>query len=573
MATREGTLFAGRYRVQRRLGSGAMATVFLAVDERLRRDVAVKRLHAGSSEDVAQRFDREARLGALLNHPNIVSVYDVVTEDDDVLIVMEYVKGWTLASSMARGTLQRERALEILGGVAAALDHAHDHGVIHRDVKPANVLLRTDGFAKLADLGIATAAHATQITRAGSVLGTPAYMAPEQLSGGEITAAVDVYALAAVAYEVLSGQKARQGRTPLEIAHKVATEPPPDLRGAWPEAPMAVALALKSGMARDPSERPRSVRVLVRALEVAARVPDSPAAVRPEPPPAELEEPEQEAPAGPQQLAQPAPIGREPDAEARTPVSAAHAAEDSPPVAAPQAAADSLAEPPPSERVTKPYRVAPHSPPRRIAMPTSPPLEQQRSRRAWAAVAALVLALAVAGGLFALYAGSGGSGADSEQQAATQARAERADRAQRRREAQRNESQAASPSTTTEEPPRQQTQPDTTTSDTTTPEAAPPTDEPIDPAAGRRLNDEGFALSQAGDHAAAVPVLERAVASFPQDSTDINYAFSLYNLGRALRLSGRPADAIAPLERRLRFANQRGVVQRELELAREAAGR
>ena len=218
-----------------------------------------------------------------------------------MLIVMEYVKGWTLASSMARGTLQRERALEILAGVAAALDHAHDHGVIHRDVKPANVLVRTDGFAKLADLGIATAAHATRITRAGSVLGTPAYMAPEQLAGGEITAAVDVYALAAVAYEVLSGQKARQGRTPLEIAHKVATEPPPDLRGAWPEAPMAVALALKSGMARDPWERPRSVRVLVRALEVAAQVPDSPAAIRPEPPPAPVprEAPEEEVPVAP----------------------------------------------------------------------------------------------------------------------------------------------------------------------------------------------------------------------------------------------------------------------------------
>ena len=565
MATREGTLFAGRYRVRRRLGSGAMATVFLAEDERLRRDVAVKRLHAGSSEDVAHRFDREARLGASLNHPNIVSIYDVVTEHDDVLIVMEYVKGWTLASSMARGTLQRERALEILTGVAAALDHAHDHGVIHRDVKPANVLLRTDGFAKLADLGIATAAHATRITRAGSVLGTPAYMAPEQLAGGEITAAVDVYALAAVAYEVLSGQKARQGRTPLEIAHKVATEPPPDLRGAWPEAPMAVAIALKGGMARDPSERPRSARVLVRALEVAAQVPDSPAAVRPEPPAALIgaddvdDKGSLKAPASEQEAA----VASAPKADERAAVS--------PPLEPPPEEPPSDLPPPeqpPSERVTTPYRVAPRPPSRRIAMPTGPPPGRRRSRGVWLAIAALLVALAGGGGALALWAdgGAGGGGADGEQASQAQARA---DRAERRRAARRRaaEKPPPAPSTTSEQAPPRQAQPERTT-----PERTTPTDQPTDPAAGRRLNDQGYALMQGGDNAAAVPVLERAVASFPEDSTDINYAFALYNYGRALRLSGRPADAITPLERRLRFDNQREVVQRELDLARAAAG-
>ena len=573
MATREGTLFAGRYRVQRRLGSGAMATVFLAEDERLRRDVAVKRLHAGSSEDVAQRFDREARLGASLNHPNIVSIYDVVAEDDDVLIVMEYVKGWTLASSMARGTLQRERALEILGGVAAALDHAHDHGVIHRDVKPANVLVRTDGFAKLADLGIATATHATQITRAGSVLGTPAYMAPEQLAGGEITAAVDVYALAAVAYEVLSGQKARQGRTPLEIAHKVATEPPPDLRGAWPEAPTAVALALKSGMARDPSERPRSVRVLVRALEVAAQVPDSPAAVSPAPAPSQAVE---SAPAAAGALAA-AHTAQEREtvaparpAEERETVAPARHVEEGETVA-PARQVDGGAEPPPpeSERVTAPYRVEPRPAPRRVAMPAGPAPRPHRSRRTWLPVAVLLLALAIGGGLLALWAAGDGGANDPEQQQASEAQA-RAERAERR-EARRRDAA----STTTEE---QQAQPTTTGESTTTPEpttpaptATTPADQPIDPAAGRQLNDQGFALARAGDHEAAVPVLERAVASFPQDSTDINYAYALFNLGRSLRLSGRADEAVAPLERRLRFNNQRGVVQRELDLAREAA--
>src|SRR5215211_1243844 len=166
MTTPAGTLrFADRYRVLRRLGSGGMATVYLAEDERLGRRVAVKRLHADSPEDVAQRFDREARLGASLNHPNLVAVYDTVTDDEGVLIVMEYVDGPTLGQALKDGPLPVARALEVLRAVASALDHAHAQGIIHRDVKPANILLGADGRSKLADLGIAfAAAHATQIT-------------------------------------------------------------------------------------------------------------------------------------------------------------------------------------------------------------------------------------------------------------------------------------------------------------------------------------------------------------------------------------------------------------------------
>src|SRR5215210_6207614 len=141
MTSRAGTLsFAGRYRVVRRLGAGGMATVYLAEDERLGRRVAVKRLHADSPEDVAQRFAREARLGASLNHPNLVSVYDTVTDDDGVLIVMELVRGESLADALREGPLETEDALAVVRDVASALDHAHSHGVVHRDVKPANVL-------------------------------------------------------------------------------------------------------------------------------------------------------------------------------------------------------------------------------------------------------------------------------------------------------------------------------------------------------------------------------------------------------------------------------------------------
>ena len=273
----EGTLLAARYRIVRRLGSGAMAVVFLAQDERLGRPVAIKRLHADSPEETAERFEREARLGASLNHPNIVAVYDVAHDLDGVLIVMEYVNGWTLARATAGQRLDPGRALEILAGVAAALDHAHRHGVIHRDVKPANVLLRTDGVVKLADLGIATAATATRITHAGSVLGTPSYMAPEQLEGGDVTAPVDVYALAALAFELLSGKKARDGRSPMEIAHTVASQHPPDLSVAWPEAPPRLGRVLARGMAREPAQRPRSASELVRGLgDLTARPPQAP---------------------------------------------------------------------------------------------------------------------------------------------------------------------------------------------------------------------------------------------------------------------------------------------------------
>jgi eukaryotic-like serine/threonine-protein kinase len=260
-------LLDGRYRIVRRLGSGGMASVFLAEDERLGRLVAVKRLHGEiSDEDVVRRFQREARLGASLNHPNIVAVYDIAADPEGVLIVMEHVEGHTLREEIASGPLPAERALPILRGVGEALDHAHGLGVLHRDVKPANVLLRTDGAVKLADLGIATAAEQSRITRSGAVLGTAAYMAPERLDGAAGDHRVDVYALTSVAFETLAGRKAVEGATPLEVARRVVSQPPPDLRDALPEAPAAAAAALRRGLAKDPADRPGSAGELVAEL-------------------------------------------------------------------------------------------------------------------------------------------------------------------------------------------------------------------------------------------------------------------------------------------------------------------
>ncbi len=215
---RAGTPLAGRYRVLRRLGTGGMATVFLAEDERLGREVAIKRLHTDAPEASLRRFEQEAKLGAALNHPNLVAIYDTVAAEEGALIVMEYVSGKPL-SELAGRPMRRSRALPILRSVADALDHAHAAGVVHRDVKPGNVLVGDDGTVKLADLGIARAIGASQITSEGSVVGTLPYMSPERLAGpGAGGPESDVYALAAVAYELLSGRPPSEAASTGEAA-------------------------------------------------------------------------------------------------------------------------------------------------------------------------------------------------------------------------------------------------------------------------------------------------------------------------------------------------------------------
>jgi tetratricopeptide (TPR) repeat protein len=257
-----GTRLAERYTVLRRLGSGGMATVFLAEDSRLGRDVAIKRLHTDAPGASLKRFRREARLGAALNHPNVVAVHDTIATEDGALIVMEYVDGPSLAELAAAGPMRPERALPILRSVAEALDHAHAEGVVHRDVKPANVLVRDDGVVKLADLGIAKAVGATQITSEGSVIGTLPYMAPERLRGpGAGGPESDVYALAAVAYELLSGRPPREARSE-ETVDRV-----PDLRAGWPDGPGRAIAVLERGLDPDPARRQPSAGRLVEELE------------------------------------------------------------------------------------------------------------------------------------------------------------------------------------------------------------------------------------------------------------------------------------------------------------------
>jgi eukaryotic-like serine/threonine-protein kinase len=253
-----------RYTVEKPLGRGGMATVELAEDTELRRKVAIKRLSASLvGDDVLQeRFFREARLAAALSHPNLVAVYDVGDEDGLPYIVMEYVEGETLAELMRReGPSDADRAVELLVQVCAGLEHAHAAGLVHRDIKPQNLLVRSDGVVKIADFGIARTLQATQLTQVGTVLGTAAYLAPEQAAGEQVTAAADIYSLGAVAYELLSGRTPYEFESLADLAVK-QRQPPPPLRGV----PAHVERAVLRALAFKPANRPRSAAAFAAEL-------------------------------------------------------------------------------------------------------------------------------------------------------------------------------------------------------------------------------------------------------------------------------------------------------------------
>jgi serine/threonine protein kinase len=483
------SVLASRYRVLDRLGSGGMATVYLAEDERLGRKVAVKRLHSDSPEDAARRFQREAKVGASLSHPNLVTVFDTVADDDGVLIVMEYVEGDNLARLMARERVPAEQAVSIIRQVAGALDHAHQAGVVHRDVKPANILITPDGKAKLVDLGIATASERTQITAVGTVLGTPSYMAPEQLEGGKITKAVDIYALGAVAYELLSGQKARTGRTPVEIAHQIASDPAPDVRQAWADAPPPAAELLQQAMARDPNERPSSAGQHGRALDDAFK------ATRPS-----------------SATTRTLPLRR-----------------------------DERSATPPGDRAAAAAALP-------VRDRTPPPTRTGRGAPRWIPIAALLAVLLVAAGaIAAVISGNNDNGTAAVTEPA-----------KHKAPAAKEKTKKASPAPTT----ASQTTPATTsqTTATTTPAAT------SDPA---QMQLQAHNLIDQGQYDQAIAIDKEVVAKGP--GSGLTYAYALYDLGHALRLAGRPDEAIPVLEQRMKINNQRDVVKAELEQAKKDA--
>jgi eukaryotic-like serine/threonine-protein kinase len=414
-AITRGARLKDRYRLERTLGRGGMAAVWVGHDEVLDRPVAVKVLSdtIASDPSFVDRFRREARVAAGLSHPNLVRVYDFSEEGERPYLVMQLVPGEDLATRLGRGERVDcdQLALELLG----ALSHVHRSGILHRDVKPGNIVIEPNGTAKLIDFGIALPSDATALTSTGLVLGTERYVAPEVLEGRSATERSDLYSCGLVLQACAGGGS-------------------PELR--------ALAAALAS---RDPRRRPRSAESSLARLRQ----------------PSVVERPTEVLEASSERRDQPLP-----------------------------------------------------------------------RRRKIVATALGLLATLLVAGLVALGGGGPEGGGGREAKQANESKRETAKAEQ----------------------------------------APPPQSSPIDPASGATLNEQGFAMVQAGEYEAAVPVLEEAVESFPEGTDDLDYAYALFNFGNALRLSGRPDEAIPVLERRLEIPNQEGEVLEELEAARAEAG-
>ncbi len=452
-----GELLKDRYRLERTLGRGGMAAVWLGHDEVLDRPVAVKVLADTIAADpgFVARFRREAQTAAGLSHPNLVGVYDFSEEGERPYLVMQFVPGENLAALLERG--EGVDCDKLAREMLDALAHIHGAGILHRDVKPGNIVVEPDGTAKLIDFGIARPLDATAMTRTGLIMATERFAAPEVMEGRPATERSDLYSLGVV------------------------------LRACEGSCSRALGALIASLTEKDPAVRPRSARQALARLE------------RAEP---ALEQPTQVFEAE-----------MEPRPEAESP----------PP-------------PPAYERQTG--------------------RGSRRSR--WGALVALLAFLAAVGAIAAVALTGGGD--DGKQPRQAKAQAKEAKKAQKSSSA----AGANKPAASTPAPAEESSEPE--------PSESAPAPEGGDSADGASLNEQGFALIQAGEYEAAVPVLEEAVAAFPEGSEDLNYAYALFNLGNALRLSGRPEEAIPVLEKRLEIPNQTGTVEAELEAAREEVG-
>jgi serine/threonine-protein kinase len=280
------TLIDGRYRAQKRLGSGGMAEVWCAEDEVLGRRVALKLMGGRFAEDpeFRERFRREAQAAAGMQHPNIVGVYDRSEWDGTPYIAMELVDGKTLKELVTeRGPLPADVAVGFTEQVLAALGYAHRRGIVHRDIKPQNVIIDRDGQAKVADFGIARAGDTSEMTQAGTMVGTVQYISPEQAEGHPVDRRADLYSVGIVLYELLTGQVPFDGEAPISIAIKQINErpvPPGQLR---PGIPPALEDVVLRSLEKDPARRFQSAEEFIAALEAARRAPTRQIVMEPTP--------------------------------------------------------------------------------------------------------------------------------------------------------------------------------------------------------------------------------------------------------------------------------------------------
>jgi serine/threonine-protein kinase len=527
-----------RYRVVRHIANGGMASVWAAEDQTLGRLVAVKVLSPAYAQDESAqaRFLREARAAARLSFcRHIVTVYDLGEHDGQAYMVMEHFAGGTVADRLREGIpIPRPQALRWVQEAAEALDCAHRHGVVHRDVKPANLLLDEQGRLAVGDFGIARVASEASVTQTGQVLGTAAYISPEQARGAPATAASDRYALAVVAFELLTGRRPFSAEHPAAQARLHVEATVPDASAAADGLPRAVDDVLQRGMAKNPDERPPTAEAFAEDLAHALGGVGDAATTRVARPPGAAAA----AAAVPR-----APRAPRPAPERRT---------DHARTAGQRAAADRpAAMPAPRRRDAGPPPAAVPAPPRR------------RSRAPAAALAALMLA---GGAAAAVLATSGGGDTPASERRSSSSGAQSASTART------TQSTATATATATAQQPAASA-PATTQAPST--QASTATSTPPASGSPSALNDQGFALLQKGDAAGAVPVLERSVQGYRDagQRSGLGYAFALFNLGRALRLGGRPADAIPYLQERLEVSdNQRPAVESELAAACAAAG-
>ena len=263
----------GRYEIKAEIGRGGMATVYHAYDPRFEREVALKVLPREMLHDpqFRARFEREAKTIAMLEHPAIVPVYDFGEEDGQPYFVMRYMTGGSLTERMKQGPMAIQEVVHIFGRLGPALDDAHAKGIIHRDLKPGNILFDQYGEPYISDFGIAKIAASQTNVTGSSILGTPAYMSPEQAQGEGIDGRSDIYGLAVILFELLTGQQPYHGDTPMSVVVKHITEPVPHILDVKPDLPPAIEAVIEKAMAKDRDDRFPTVKALTEALEAVAQ--------------------------------------------------------------------------------------------------------------------------------------------------------------------------------------------------------------------------------------------------------------------------------------------------------------
>lgn len=266
--TRESTLIDGRYKILRRLGEGAMGIVYLAYDDRLGRDIAVKQLSPTliGNEDLMARFRQEAKALARLIHPNIVQAYDFIESEHQAWISMEYIEGEGLDSILTDQPMALDQALDLTAQIANAMAYAHKRGVVHRDLKPANILVTPTGSVKIMDFGVAKLNESSMQTRVGTIMGSPVFMSPEQASGSEVDHSTDIYALGIILYRMLTGTFPFSGDAKSIIAQHLTKIPdnPADMRSDLPQELQTLISAMLS---KAPEGRPESMDDIYASLQ------------------------------------------------------------------------------------------------------------------------------------------------------------------------------------------------------------------------------------------------------------------------------------------------------------------